>query len=382
VKTNPRPQIACYYFPNYHVDARNALVHGQGWTEWEVVKAARPRWRGHQLPRVPQWGCTDEAHPRDMARKIATAADHGIDAFIFDWYWYEDGPFLQRALDEGFLRARNRDRLKFALMWANHDWTDIHPVKLRETPRVLYPGALSARGFERLTGKVVCDYFSRPNYWRMDGAPFFSIYDLPKFLEGLGGLDSASAALRGFREKTRRAGHRDLHLNIVYWQRGILAGEGSIPVTKAFLRHLGADSTTSYVWIHHVPLPKFPKTPYAWVFARYREYLAKTARRFAGMPHYPNVTMGWDSSPRTVQSDRFLRGAYPFMPALSGNTPAAFRRALATMKDWLAGRPPGERVLTLNAWNEWTEGSYLEPDTEHGDGYLEAIRAVFGPQAP
>ncbi|MBM3851825.1 MAG: hypothetical protein FJ399_01575 [Verrucomicrobia bacterium] len=376
------PFLACYYFPNYHADARNAGVHGPGWTEWEVLKAARPRWRGHRQPRAPRWGYTDEADPRAMERKIAAAAGHRIDAFVFDWYWYEDGPFLQRALDEGFLRARNRERLKFALMWANHDWTDIHPQKLRENPRVLYPGALSARGFERLTDKVVRDYFSRPNYWRIAGAPYFSIYDLAAFIRGLGGIEPAIAALRRFREKTRRAGHRDLHLNIVYWQRGLLAGEKALPVTAAFLRRLGADSTTSYVWIHHVPLRSFPTTSYAWVFARYREYLDATARRFAGLPHYPNVTMGWDSSPRTVSSDRFLRGEYPFLPALSGNTPAAFRRALSAMKGWLAGRPPGQRILTLNAWNEWTEGSYLEPDTEHGYGYLEAVREVFGPPVP
>lgn len=111
-----RPQLAAYYFPNYHRDARNRIVHGEGWTEWELVKAARPRWPGHRQPNVPHWGETDEANPADMAQKIDAAADHGIDAFIFDWYHYEDGPFLQRGLDEGFLGAPNRARLKFALM--------------------------------------------------------------------------------------------------------------------------------------------------------------------------------------------------------------------------------------------------------------------------
>ncbi len=79
---------------------------------------------------MPLWGYEDESDPAVMARKIAAAADHGIAAFLFDWYWYDDGPFLGRALDEGFLRAPNVDRLKFAFMWANHDWVDIHPAKL------------------------------------------------------------------------------------------------------------------------------------------------------------------------------------------------------------------------------------------------------------
>lgn len=100
----PRPYtVACYYFPNYHVDARNEAAHGEGWTEWELVRRAEPRFPGHQQPRVPAWGYTDEADPAQMAQKIAAAADHGIDAFIFDWYWYDDGPYLQRGLDEGLI---------------------------------------------------------------------------------------------------------------------------------------------------------------------------------------------------------------------------------------------------------------------------------------
>jgi len=90
--------IAAYYFPNYHPDARNAKQHGEGWTEWELVKQAKPRFNGHHQPNIPLWGYTDESNPADMARKIAAAADHGIDAFIFDWYWFDDGPFLQRGL--------------------------------------------------------------------------------------------------------------------------------------------------------------------------------------------------------------------------------------------------------------------------------------------
>jgi hypothetical protein len=88
--------------------------------------------------------------------------------------------------------------------------------------------------------------------------------------------------------------------------------------------------------------------------------------------------MGWDSSPRTVQSDVFINAGYPFTPTLSGNTPDAFREALARAKAFLDARTSVPKILTINAWNEWTEGSYLEPDTVHGRGYLEAIRDVFG----
>jgi hypothetical protein len=96
-----------------------------------------------------------------------------------------------------------------------------------------------------------------------------------------------------------------------------------------------------------------------------------------GVPFYPNVTMGWDSSPRTVQSDVYESLGYPFGPVLAGNTPKLFREALKEAKAFLDGRG-GRKILSINAWNEWTEGSYLEPDTVHGMGYLEAVREVFG----
>ena len=102
-----RPQVAAYYFPNYHPgDARNAKVFGPAWSEWDLVKAARPRFPGHHEPNVPAWGYEDEADPAVMARKIDAAADHGVDAFVFDWYYYDDGAFLDDALEKGYLKGR------------------------------------------------------------------------------------------------------------------------------------------------------------------------------------------------------------------------------------------------------------------------------------
>ena len=109
VESGPRITVASYYFGNYHPgDPRNAKNKGPDWSEWELVKAARPRFPGHHQPNVPLWGYADESDPKVMAQKIAAAADHGIDAFIFDWYYYNDGPFLDRPIDLGFLQGREQ----------------------------------------------------------------------------------------------------------------------------------------------------------------------------------------------------------------------------------------------------------------------------------
>ncbi|MBE2238955.1 MAG: glycoside hydrolase family 99-like domain-containing protein [Caldilineaceae bacterium] len=372
--------VACYYFPNYHADPRNATTHGPGWTEWELVKRAEPRFAGHRQPRAPVWGYEDEADPAVMARKIDAAADHAIDAFIFDWYWYDDGPFLERALDEGFLGATNNARIKFALMWANHDWTDIHPAALNgvgSRARLLYPGRVSPATVDTVADYVIQRYFSHPSYWKIDDRPYFSIYDLPTFIDGLGGRVQARAALADFRAKVKDAGFVDLHLNVVLWNLGILAGEQSLPDADALAHDLGFDSVTSYVWIHHGALDRFPVTDYTVVRDRYMVYWDEAERTFT-LPYYPNLTMGWDASPRTVQSDVFVNARYPFMPLIEGNTPARFREALVMIRERLDAAPAGQRILTINAWNEWTEGSYLEPDTDTHMAYLEAIKDIFG----
>ena len=96
------------------------------------------------------------------------------------------------------------------------------------------------------------------------------------------------------------------------------------------------------------------------------------------MLYTPNVSMGWDASPRCMQSDKFELKDYPWTPVLTGNTPEAFRNALLDAKQFLDKYNPKHKIVVLNSWNEWTEGSYLLPEKKYGNAYLKAIRQVFG----
>lgn len=369
--------VACYYFGNYHPnDPRNSKNKGAGWSEWKLTRTAPPRFANHQQPKVPLWGYEDESQPKVMSRKIAAAAAHGVDVFIFDWYYYNDGPFLDRPLDRGFLKAKNHHQLKFALMWANHDWLEIMPSRRNNKPPVLYPGTVTPETFETIAELVIKNYFQHPSYWRIDGRPFFSFYELTKLLDSFGSVAATRAALDRFRARAVAAGLPGLHLNAVVWGQPILPGEKSPVDAATLVRDLGFDSVTSYVWIHHVVLPE-QQTDYNLVRDDYFKYWREAERKF-DVPYYPNVTMGWDSSPRCHPDDEFGNFGYPFMNTMSGNTPVRFQEALELTKQRLLAAPQGPRILNLNAWNEWTEGSYLEPDTIHGMKYLEAIRDVFG----
>lgn len=392
-------EIGAYYFPNYHVDPSNEAVHGKGWTEWEIVKCARPRFPGHAQPKLPLWGWEDEADPAVMARKIDAAADHGITSFLFDWYWYQDRPHLHGALERGFMKASNLARLRFALMWANHDcdfsWMTTYAQVARRKPGIFsdagaWTGAVDARSFDRMIEYVIATYFKHPAYLKIEGRPYFSIYTMSTFIRGLGGPDGANQAIERFRRKTVAAGFPGLHLGVMAKKSIVLAEDRVDADFSGAMAQLGIDSATSYTvnpyLIENPALPgpikglPFPEVDYLGCLPSLVASWEAFARN-PKLPYFPNVAMGWDPSPRACQSDRFEFIGSPFMSLFSGNTPAAFTQCLLAAKQFI-DRRSAFPFVTINAWNEWTEGSYLEPDTVHGYAYLEAIRNVFGADSP
>jgi hypothetical protein len=366
-------QVAAYYFPNW----------GPAFSsEWALLRTSKPRFNGHQQPKVPMWGYTNENDPVAMAQKIDAAADNGIDAFIFDWYYYDPGSnllvdqnnnhwdgqkYLSKALEDGFLNATNNSKMKFALMWCNHNLGD--GVK----------GAVAPATFDSIMDYVIEKYFKHPSYWKINGCPYFSIYQINTFLETYGNdYSKAIAAIELFRMKVKAAGFPDLHLNGVLWG---LAGDMNNKITR-----LKLNSTTSYVWIHHNVLPDFPSSDYSKVADTYFKSLENGGAyngleapvKLIPVPYHINVSMGWDSSPRCGNgTDWMTRRDYPFGAVIVNNTPYLFKKYLAKAKALTLAKPENERIMTINSWNEWGEGSYLEPDMINGMKYLEAIKEVF-----
>jgi Glycosyltransferase WbsX len=378
-------QVAVYYFPDYHVDTTNEKWHGKGWTEWELVKTAKPRFEGHLQPKIPLWGYFDESDPVWAAKEIALAADHGINAFIFDWYWYEPtGPYLNDGLEKGFLKASNNRRLKFALMWANHDWTNIHPTSYTNKPEKLTDGRVSLQTWDSITDYIISHYFTQSNYWKINGAPYFSIFSTTRFIESFGSLEKAASAMEAFVEKTKKAGFPDLHFDCIdqgLTDNSLQRALGQIITQAEALHALHASSITSYNFCYVYDLSKagWPTASYQMAVDTNVKYWYKMGRSRQGVPYYPCVAMGWDVTPRLVQSDKFdVFKGYPWTPVFNGdNTPAAFESALTKAKEFVDhdGQQPG--IVIINAWNEWTEGSYLLPDTKTKNKYLEAIDRVF-----
>ena len=124
-------EVACVYYPHWHEYPKGNEWFHKGFNEWEFVKDAKPRVPGQKVPLRPLYGFLDGKDPADVAKEIDLASNAGIDVFLFDWYWYGGGMTMQESLEQGFLRAPNRMKMKFCLMWCYHDRVD----SFRDDPR-------------------------------------------------------------------------------------------------------------------------------------------------------------------------------------------------------------------------------------------------------
>ena len=363
----PPIDVAAYYWPAYHDEPRWRRFFPQGEGEWYAVKNAKPGRPGHNLPRVPLWGYQNEADPIVMARKIRTALAHHVNVMIFDWYWFDGQPFLEDALNEGYLKAPNCQEMKFYLMWANHDAKTIWNHEPVHDPQVVWPGAVDRPTFDRAMERVVDRYLTHPAYYRIDGKPVFAIYDTSNLIDGLGGVAKARAALDDLRAKVQAMGFDDLHLQLMLWGKlpaslGPVPGDAE-PTQVKTLEALGVHSVTNYQWCHLVQARGDYATWGDRATAQWDEWA-----HALGVTYFPHVSIDWDTNAR--------RPAYD-PNTIEGSTPDAFAAFMLKARRFVLDHPDQHPLITVNAWNEWSEGSYLEPDMQWGYGYLEALKKVM-----
>lgn len=371
--------VYAWYFPNWHPDARNDGWHGKGWTEWQGVIHAAKRFDDHVIYH-PLWGYENEADPKVMEKKIDAALSHGVDGFLWDFYWFDDdfgegesmGSYRLKALDEGFFGAANNEQFKIALMWCNHDPIYVHPAPYRNVARSLIPGELSSQAFYNGTQYMIKHHFPRPNYLRIDGKIYFILWDIRKFIGGLGGVQGARIALDDFRARVREAGLGEMYI-------------ATVPKEKVnakydeLMKAIGIDGFATYGW------PGGPKEPekYQWPAFPYSEFVDEGIKTYAAsteatsLPMNVTVSQGWDSSPRTVPSDMYDNVGYPFCWITDKKNPADFERALRAAKEFFLSDKSTGHFISLTTWNEWTEGNFMEPSVEDGYAYLDAVKKVF-----
>lgn len=361
--------VAAYIWPSYTgTEPRTRMFWPEGNGEWETVRKAMPKFPGHAWPRKPAWGYCNEADRYVMEMQIDAAADHGVNVFIYDWYWYDGRPFLEQCLNDGYLKASNNDRVKFYLMWANHDVPNLWDRRISDhEDNIIWKASVDRGEFEVIALRLIERYFSHPSYYRIDGKPVFMIYDLNKLVSGLGGIPQTIAAFDWFRDQACKAGLPGLHLQLTSWGAkhlnlsGVDAGASATP--SSVITRLGFDSQSHYQFCHFTNIDRDYADIIPDMQAEWR--LMDTDYQ---IPYFPHVSLGWDNNPRHQM----------FKPGIiKNNTPEQIAKALTLARGYLDAHPGQAPLITINSWNEWTEGSYLQPDNLYGYGYLEAVKSVF-----
>lgn len=361
--------VAAFLYPAYcSDDPRLRPFWPTGMGEWETVMTMQQRNPGHYWDRRPLWGYINEADPAVMEMEIDQATDHGVGVFIFDWYWFDGRPFMETTLTNGFLKAKNRGKMKFYLMWANHDVLNLWDTRLARVneDNVIWQGKVSREEFEKICLRNIEMFFKQPEYYKIDGKPVFMIYDVHNLIEGLGGVEKTVDALKWFRKEVKKAGFPDLELQLTMWSINLnysgLDGSKTEEPANDFVTRLGFNSSTHYQFCHYL----YMNDDYVKITDRAVNEWERIDSTFT-IPYYPHVSIGWDNTPRTAKS-----------AVVKNNTPENFARALQMAKDYVDKRPKMHPLITINSWNEWTETSYLQPDNVNGYGYLEAVKKVFG----
>lgn len=350
--------VAAYVWPSLHDEKRSReVLWPEGMGEWEIIKKGTPRFKGHYQPKVPLWGYEMDDDPKVMEKWIDAATDHGVNVFIFDWYWFDGKPFLESSLNNGFLKAPNNEKMQFYVMWANHDvkrnyW---NVYKYKEDTSPLWDGAVDLASFKTMVHRVIDQYFGKANYFKIDDRPVFSIFSIENLLEGLGGLEKAKEALDYLREQTKKAGFPDVHIQLIGNARPGKDLVGQITF-------LGVDSVTKYNWG-----PPHPEDYIQWgveSIERRNEW-----DEALSIPFFPNVSIGWDDTPRFPKKGEKDVVHY-------NNSPESFAAFMQKAKEYADQHPDQPKLITLFSWNEWIEGGYLLPDMKYGFQYLNAVKRV------
>ena len=353
--------VAAYIWPSCHNDKPKGqdILWTEGMGEWEIIKKGTPRFEGHYQPKQPLWGYELDDDPKVMEKWINAATDHGVNVFIFDWYWYDEGPFLESSLNNGFLKAENNEKMQFYLMWANHDvrynYWNVHKYKDNES--ILWDAKVDWKNYKIIVDRVIKQYFHKPNYFKIDGAPVFSMFGMDKFIECFDNIEEARKALDYFREEVKKAGFPDLHI------QSIIGGGDPNERTVNKIKALGLNSMTNYNW----------GGPHPEDFMQWGKESMERLEKWddaLSIPFFPNASIGWDDSPRFPH-----KGAKDIVHY--NNDPQSFAMYLQKAKEYADSHPEHPKLITLFSWNEWIEGGYLLPDMKYGFGYLEAVRDVI-----
>jgi lipopolysaccharide biosynthesis protein len=343
-----------FYLPQFHSFEQNDRWWGEGFTEWTNLAGARPVFNGHRQPLIPgELGFYDLSNDDIRVRQNALAREYNVEGFMYYYYWFAGERLMSKPIES--LLKSDLDQ-PFCIMWANENWTRRWDGRERDVIIGQDYDSVPAEQFIEDVLPLLAD----PRYIRADGRAVLAVYRVAQ-------LPNYADVITHWRQRAREAGVGELLI------LSVDVGEifdGIDPKTSRAVvdGHLGFPPHNHFWgWMQFKSLNMHHK--FKGHLLSYREMAEASEQRAAvGFPddYYPGVMINFDNTARRQWSPDVWWGSNPY----------TFRRWASAVVASLQSRPYEERILFVNAWNEWAEGAVLEPSTQFGRTFLQAIRSA------
>jgi lipopolysaccharide biosynthesis protein len=350
----PKVRVIPFYLPQFHPTPENDKWWGAGFTEWTNITAAQPVFRGHNQPNLPSdLGFYDLRLDEVRQAQMDLAAAHGIEGFMYYYYWFAGQRLLNLPIES--LASSTVDK-PFCIMWANENWTRRWDGRSSDV--------LMGQDYDRAPATQfiddVLEFLADDRYMRIDGKPVLAVYRIAQ-------LPDFPSVIEHWRQRAREYGIGELEILTVDVAR-------EFDGLAANARTAGLDGTLGFPphnlkweWVPHAGLGVDKR--FKGNLLSYQAMAEDAEKRMIQLTPdaYPGVMVTFDNTARRQwNSDTWV-----------GSNPYTFRRWLAAARSAVADRSPENRVVFINAWNEWAEGAVLEPSRRFGRSYLHAVRDVI-----
>jgi len=342
-------KIIAFYLPQFHRIRENDEWWGRGFTEWTNVATATPNFEGHSQPRVPrELGFYDLTNPETLAQQVQLASAYGIYGFSFYYYWFSGRRLLEKPLDSF---VDSKIEFPFCVTWANENWTRTWDGKESD----VLVGQKYETDFERALLLDLKPLFEDKRYIRVGGKPLLIIYRVKA-------IPNIKRVLLRLKELAIEMGFEGLHVVAVDFYDIAHPDEVGADALVEFPPH----KFNSQHNLVDSP-PNMLRADFEGHIFDYKKIIGQSlAREKPEFTLYRSAMPGWDNTARRQLTSTIV----------TGSSPELFKQWLSALRKWTReNRAPNEedRFIFVNAWNEWGEGAYLEPDLRTGLGFLEAV---------
>lgn len=356
-----QPQILAFHLPQYHTFKENDEWWGKGFTEWVNVKKAKPLYNGHNQPRVPlnrDYYNLMEYETRKWQADLAKK--YGIYGFCYYHYWF-NGRMLMEKPCEALLEEKDID-FPFCFCWANEPWTRAWDGKSKE---VIMPQEYGDKKEWKAHIDYLLKFFKDQRYIKVDGAPMFVLYRTNN-------IDRCDDMVEFWDKECKKNGFTGIH---IVEERNNFQNEPCCQNSQAYL-----DFEPMHVWKwekhglakvkdvidNHLVKDITKRSYYRFSYDDYWKKILNAKETVSDKSHYLGAFVDWDNTSRRAKNGLVCIGV----------TPEKFSSYLEKLLN--IAEKKNSSFIFLNAWNEWAEGTYLEPDEKNFYGFLEAVKKAVG----